>query len=438
MHTQAANYGSSRSRMIPEMARTMGMGRYRDPNAGKVSGRGAEMARQAVGSAPSDATAAAFLRALGGNPAGMGPMPGMGSGYQDELKRMAFALQQQGRMGDTVLAHINPQEAQMLHQNTDGGSINPQTGLLEFWSDGPGGPGGQGGQDSSGMGGGGTTDSTSNDNSQDSPDGAGTQGGNTGAGGRGLGGNVSDPHGMGGFGEGAIGGPNPGGAPGHQGGQAGSVGGPGPGGATGGTGGGSGQAPGQAPVGGFRSVMEKAAEKAGFPQNPGMMSQQAVVNSVLGLGPGTAINGLVSLLDATMERDSARTGKADPAPGGDTGGSEGGVGSPFVKPSNVAAPTSLSRPAAMDAPSFLDFESDDPLQRRAKIATFATQGTGGKWATDEAFDYWKNLTQRGLISDAGQMPDFANLLGTELGYLGSRGIAAPNQTRALLEAILSS
>jgi peptidoglycan hydrolase-like protein with peptidoglycan-binding domain len=42
-------------------------------------------------------------------------------------------LQSMGRNGDTLLAHITPAEAQLLDAVTDGGSINPQTGLLEFW-----------------------------------------------------------------------------------------------------------------------------------------------------------------------------------------------------------------------------------------------------------------------------------------------------------------
>ncbi|CCQ72370.1 protein of unknown function [Magnetospira sp. QH-2] len=44
-------------------------------------------------------------------------------------------LQDHGRHGDTLLAHITEQEAMLLHLATDGGSINPMTGLLEFWED---------------------------------------------------------------------------------------------------------------------------------------------------------------------------------------------------------------------------------------------------------------------------------------------------------------
>lgn len=49
------------------------------------------------------------------------------------LHTTAKALQTMGRNGDETLAHISPEEARLLHDITDGGSINPQTGLLEFW-----------------------------------------------------------------------------------------------------------------------------------------------------------------------------------------------------------------------------------------------------------------------------------------------------------------
>lgn len=47
-------------------------------------------------------------------------------------KLMAEALRRMGRRGDTVLAHITPEEADMLMQAGGAGSINPDTGLPEF------------------------------------------------------------------------------------------------------------------------------------------------------------------------------------------------------------------------------------------------------------------------------------------------------------------
>lgn len=48
------------------------------------------------------------------------------------LRAMARAVRDMGRGGDTILAHITPGEARLLDAVTDGGSINPHTGLPEF------------------------------------------------------------------------------------------------------------------------------------------------------------------------------------------------------------------------------------------------------------------------------------------------------------------
>ena len=50
------------------------------------------------------------------------------------LKVAARRIAAEGRNGDTVLAHINPGEAQMLKIMGGSGSINPETGLPEFFS----------------------------------------------------------------------------------------------------------------------------------------------------------------------------------------------------------------------------------------------------------------------------------------------------------------
>ena len=42
-------------------------------------------------------------------------------------------LASMGRFGDTMVAHINPQEAQMLMEEGGSGTINPMTGLPEFY-----------------------------------------------------------------------------------------------------------------------------------------------------------------------------------------------------------------------------------------------------------------------------------------------------------------
>jgi hypothetical protein len=55
-----------------------------------------------------------------------------------DLRKIARLLQDKGRNGDTILAHINPREAALLREQGGSGDINPETGLPEFsdWSEG--------------------------------------------------------------------------------------------------------------------------------------------------------------------------------------------------------------------------------------------------------------------------------------------------------------
>ena len=55
-----------------------------------------------------------------------------------DLRKIARLLQDKGRNGDTILAHITPREAALLREQGGSGEINPETGLMEFsdWSEG--------------------------------------------------------------------------------------------------------------------------------------------------------------------------------------------------------------------------------------------------------------------------------------------------------------
>jgi hypothetical protein len=53
-------------------------------------------------------------------------------GQAHGLKAIAQEMQQMGRGGDTMLAHINPQEAALLKRLGGSGTLNPATGLPEF------------------------------------------------------------------------------------------------------------------------------------------------------------------------------------------------------------------------------------------------------------------------------------------------------------------
>jgi hypothetical protein len=53
----------------------------------------------------------------------------------DSLKPLAQILRSKGRKGDTVLAHISPKEAARLKREGGSGTINPDTGLPEFFGE---------------------------------------------------------------------------------------------------------------------------------------------------------------------------------------------------------------------------------------------------------------------------------------------------------------
>ena len=59
-------------------------------------------------------------------------MPGYAKGGIASLKDAADKVQFAGRDGDTMLAHINPFEAEMLKRMGGRGTVNPETGLPEF------------------------------------------------------------------------------------------------------------------------------------------------------------------------------------------------------------------------------------------------------------------------------------------------------------------
>jgi hypothetical protein len=54
-------------------------------------------------------------------------------GQAHGLKSLAQELPKYGRGGDSIVAHINPEEAMMLKAMGGSGTINPQTGLPEYF-----------------------------------------------------------------------------------------------------------------------------------------------------------------------------------------------------------------------------------------------------------------------------------------------------------------
>lgn len=52
----------------------------------------------------------------------------------EKIQNTAEKIRRKGRYGDTLLAHINPYEAEQLANQRGGYSVNPNTGLLEFYN----------------------------------------------------------------------------------------------------------------------------------------------------------------------------------------------------------------------------------------------------------------------------------------------------------------
>jgi hypothetical protein len=388
-----------------------------------------------------------------------------------------------------VLSYITPTEMQMLRDaDIYGSNINERMHygpgkVPSLQGDGPGGGGGgagdSGGGDGPSGGAGGGTGSDGDPGGTDTGGGGGGKGGSTGG---------SDPHGMGGFGEGAIGGPNVGGAPGHQGGSAGSVGGPGGGAGSPSSGGdmdpfGMGQfgeigaggpnrgaAPGHQGIGGFQGVNSlgnnaegiSGADQGGFiggekrsigidnfasavldvlgMRDPEKLSHDAVAKGVLGMGLGTLVTSIPTLAEKMeMERDP-ETGEDDgPGVGGDNGPGNSSQGGP-PRPPQAQGPKPFTRPQERGGPSFLSLHpAMSNLQRRAAIATFATQGMDNRYRDNDTKDYWRNLIERALITDTGDLAEFGNVLPIELQYIQQvLGKGSPNSTQSLLEAIAAS
>lgn len=61
------------------------------------------------------------------------PVQGFSEGGEVSMKPIAKYMASLGRNGDTILAHINPQEARLLKAMGGSGTINPYTGLPEFF-----------------------------------------------------------------------------------------------------------------------------------------------------------------------------------------------------------------------------------------------------------------------------------------------------------------
>jgi hypothetical protein len=125
-------------RGLPGMGQNMGY-----PSLGSFGGNNAQVPQQGFGGYSTfGGNNSGGIGSVGGQSMSLGNLsvnfnPSGGAsfakgGQVHGLKAVAQELQDMGRGGDTMLAHINPQEAALLKRMGGSGTINPATGLPEF------------------------------------------------------------------------------------------------------------------------------------------------------------------------------------------------------------------------------------------------------------------------------------------------------------------
>ena len=97
------------------------------------------------------------------------------------------------------------------------------------------------------------------------------------------------------------------------------------------------------------------------------------------------------------------------------------------------------RPAMRTPAERFGFETGmNPLQQRVSIATRGTSGLDSYYRSKEALDYYTNLLQRALITDAGELGSLNELRPIENQYLDLMGMPSRTTTEGLLEALAAA
>lgn len=324
------------------------------------------------------------------------------------MPRLSQVIASYGRHGDSMLAHINPQEAELLRRRGGSGTTNPMTGLAEFFASGSSvkGDRGYGGA----LGGGAL---------------GGSSGTGSGAGGKaGLGGTASR-------GGRAYGGALGGGAMGRTAGV------------------------GANPAGGKAAGTAKSLSGVigGGPVSPDMAAMHAAMaepgmhvslGGPLGLGGGIVAgpigSAIGSALDSAFGLDvgfeiggTSITEARDRAYGSSGSGASHASGisrgegagrdvagqrtnmtrSRGIRPTPAGQPTAPTTPAAPEIPDWLRQIAGDnlsPIQLRSLIATQGSQGMDAAYRGAETLDYYRKLVKSSI-------KDYAELLPVEHRYL---------------------
>lgn len=118
-----------------------------------------------------------------------------------------------------------------------------------------------------------------------------------------------------------------------------------------------------------------------------------------------------------------------------------------IEPTPVSSPgpsvqrtPGYKRPEQIQPPSTLDLSGDmTPLQQRAAIATYGTQGSASQYRDAPAADYYRNLLQRNLITPEGELAGYESVLPIEHQYLQQvLGLTYDPTTASLIDALTST
>ena len=117
---------------------------------------------------------------------------------------------------------------------------------------------------------------------------------------------------------------------------------------------------------------------------------------------------------------------------------EGTSQAPDTQPQAAAAAPSFAAPPELTAPSGLGLEGLSPLQRRSLIASHGLSGQG-RFRDSATRRYYRNLLQRGLVSDSGALGDYGDVLPIEQQYLRDvMGLTFQPNVKSLLDALAAS
>jgi hypothetical protein len=284
-------------------------------------------------------------------------------------------LADEGRFGDSELAHVNPEEKAMLKARGGAGTTNPRTGLREFY-------------EADAFGGSSLGDAKAGAEASAPGSGLGDMGGPNSA-------NIGDAFSEGQDLGGAKSGANAGG--GFSGGLSGTI----------------------------DDYLSPTKPSWAAPSGRLAYELASLLGNTLGKGLNNTFGG------------NARPQDAPSLPNQDGGDNRGAMSElAQVQPGVTPAPAYM-RPQAIEPPANLGMQGMSDIQKRTMMATYGSQGAQSQYRTPEAMRAYGNLIARSLIGDNNQIT--GNETGTlpiEDQYLRQVfGIQKPNSAQSLLDAL---